>query len=90
MIDPSMNSSVEYQELIKILTNWINDELGYVPKLSSFGGLIVFQLTTYRSLFIPSNFRDERIVVRKLDEDLFDGQILGKLVEHLRYTSLCS
>lgn len=54
MIEPSMNDKWEFQELIKILTNWINDELS-----------------------------DQRIIVRNLEEDLYDGQILGKLVEKL-------
>lgn len=54
MIEPSMNEKWEFQELIKILTNWINDELS-----------------------------DQRIIVRNLEEDLYDGQILGKLVEKL-------
>ncbi|XP_074600880.1 beta-parvin-like [Brevipalpus obovatus] len=54
MLDPSMNINREYQELVKVLINWINDELS-----------------------------NQRIIVKKLDEDLHDGQILGKLVEHL-------
>lgn len=28
---------------------------------------------------------DQRIIVKSLEEDLYDGQILGKLVEKLRY-----
>ncbi|RWS17385.1 beta-parvin-like protein [Dinothrombium tinctorium] len=54
MIEPSMYENKNFQELIKILINWINDELS-----------------------------DQRIIVRNLEEDLYDGQILGKLVEKL-------
>ncbi|RWS31718.1 beta-parvin-like protein [Leptotrombidium deliense] len=54
MIEPSMYENKYFQELIKILINWINDELS-----------------------------DQRIIVRNLEEDLYDGQILGKLVEKL-------
>ncbi|XP_015790233.1 alpha-parvin [Tetranychus urticae] len=54
MLEPSFNHNREYQELLKILVNWINDELV-----------------------------DERIIVKSLPNDLYDGQILGKLVEKL-------
>lgn len=43
-----------FQDLVKVLVNWINDELA-----------------------------EQRIIVKSLEEDLFDGQILGKLVEKL-------
>ncbi|OTF70848.1 hypothetical protein BLA29_014708, partial [Euroglyphus maynei] len=54
MIEPGMINNYDYQELRKILINWINDELS-----------------------------DHRIIVKDLTEDLYDGQILGKLVEKL-------
>jgi len=54
MIEPGSQDKWEFQELVKILTNWINDELV-----------------------------EQRIIVKSLEEDLFDGQILGKLVEKL-------
>ncbi|XP_053210261.1 alpha-parvin-like [Panonychus citri] len=54
MLEPSSNRNHGYQELLKILVNWINDELV-----------------------------DERIIVKSLTNDLYDGQILGKLVEKL-------
>ncbi|CAG2180741.1 unnamed protein product, partial [Oppiella nova] len=54
MIEPGMINNHDYQELLKILVNWINDELS-----------------------------DQRIIVKDLEEDLFDGQILGKLIEKL-------
>lgn len=54
MIEPGMINNHDYQELLKILINWINDELS-----------------------------DHRIIVKDLTEDLYDGQILGKLIEKL-------
>lgn len=54
MIEPGMINNHDYQELLKILINWINDELS-----------------------------DHRIIVKNVTEDLYDGQILGKLIEKL-------
>src|ERR1700743_1502963 len=34
-------------------------------------------------IFAICNFSDQRIIVKDLEEDLFDGQILGKLIEKL-------
>ena len=31
MIEPAMHDKWEFQELVKILVNWINDELRYPP-----------------------------------------------------------
>ncbi|CAG2112621.1 unnamed protein product [Medioppia subpectinata] len=59
MIEPGMINNHDYQELLKILVNWINDELS-----------------------------DQRIIVKDLEEDLFDGQILGKLIEKLSLQKL--
>lgn len=54
MLSPGQSEKWEFQDLVKTLTNWMNDELA-----------------------------DQRIIVKSLEEDLFDGQILGKLVEKL-------
>lgn len=74
MLEPSSNENSGYQELVKILCNWIDDELRCV----NCSGL----KDTIRLFFFASS--DERIIVKKLAEDLYDGQILGKLVEKLR------
>lgn len=44
----------QFQSLLELLKNWINDELS-----------------------------SQRIMVKNLEDDLYDGQILGKLVEKL-------
>ena len=54
MMAPGQADKWEFQDLVKVLVNWINDEL-----------------------------TEQRIIVKSLEEDLFDGQILGKLVEKL-------
>ncbi|KAL8611436.1 hypothetical protein ACOMHN_014491 [Nucella lapillus] len=54
MIEPVSRESPKLKDLIKILLDWINDELA-----------------------------DHRIIVKDIEEDLFDGQILQKLIEKL-------
>lgn len=54
MIEPSSREDPKLKDLIKILLDWINDELA-----------------------------DHRIIVKDIEEDLFDGQILQKLIEKL-------
>lgn len=55
IVDDSSQNSQPFQDLIKTLVNWINDELN-----------------------------DQRIIVKHLEQDLYDGQVLGRLVEKLR------
>lgn len=54
MIEPTSRENPKLIELIKVLLDWINDELA-----------------------------DHRIIVKDIEEDLFDGQILQKLIEKL-------
>ncbi|KAI8792123.1 beta-parvin [Biomphalaria glabrata] len=54
MIEPTSRDNPKLIELIKVLLDWINDELA-----------------------------DHRIIVKDIEEDLFDGQILQKLIEKL-------
>ncbi|XP_049627613.1 beta-parvin [Suncus etruscus] len=54
MIDPTSKEDPKFKELVKVLTDWINDVLV-----------------------------EERIIVKQLDEDLYDGQVLQKLLEKL-------
>ncbi|CAG5127034.1 unnamed protein product [Candidula unifasciata] len=54
MIEPTSRENPKLVELIKVLLDWINDELA-----------------------------DLRIIVKDIEEDLFDGQILQKLIEKL-------
>lgn len=54
IVDDSSRQSPEFQDLVRTLVNWINDELN-----------------------------DQRIVVKHLEMDLYDGQVLGRLVEKL-------
>ncbi|ESO05197.1 hypothetical protein HELRODRAFT_186951 [Helobdella robusta] len=54
IIDPISRQDPKVKELIKLLIDWINDELAVY-----------------------------RILVKDLEEDLFDGQILQKLIEKL-------
>uniref|UniRef100_A0A4W3GI68 Parvin, alpha b n=1 Tax=Callorhinchus milii TaxID=7868 RepID=A0A4W3GI68_CALMI len=54
MLDPNSKNDPKLQELIKVLIDWINDELV-----------------------------EERIIVKDLAEDLYDGQVLQKLFEKL-------
>ncbi|ELU07313.1 hypothetical protein CAPTEDRAFT_222253 [Capitella teleta] len=54
MLDPTCREDPKLQELIKMLIDWINDELA-----------------------------EFRIIIKDIEEDLFDGQILQKLVEKL-------
>lgn len=53
-IDPATRENPKLQELIRVLLDWINDELA-----------------------------DHRIIVKDIEDDLFDGQILQKLIEKL-------
>ncbi|ESO87320.1 hypothetical protein LOTGIDRAFT_210692 [Lottia gigantea] len=55
IIDPSSRDEPKLKELIKILLDWINDEMA-----------------------------EQRILVKDIEEDLFDGQILQKLIEKLQ------
>lgn len=80
MVEPSANENKDYQELVKILINWIKDELRYAY-LANITALIH---NIHYNIHCIFNYSDERIIVTKLDEDLYDGQILGKLVEKLR------
>lgn len=54
IIEPSSRNSQPFQDLVRVLVNWINDELN-----------------------------DQRIIVKHLELDLYDGQVLGRLVEKL-------
>lgn len=54
MIEPKSYENPKLQELIRVLLDWINDEL-----------------------------HTERIIVQDVEEDLYDGQILQKLLEKL-------
>ncbi len=54
MIEPRSYENPRLQELIKVLIEWVNDELHM-----------------------------ERIIVQDIEEDLYDGQILQKLLEKL-------
>ncbi|XP_015449052.1 beta-parvin isoform X1 [Pteropus alecto] len=54
MIDPTSKDDPRFKELVKVLTDWINDVLV-----------------------------EERIIVKQLEEDLYDGQVLQKLLEKL-------
>ena len=59
IVDESSRQSPQFQDLVRTLVNWINDELN-----------------------------DQRIVVKHLEMDLYDGQVLGRLVEKLSGTKL--
>lgn len=59
MLDPACREDPRLQELIKLLVNWVNDELAAY-----------------------------RIIVKNLEEDMFDGQIFQKLVEKLAETRM--
>jgi len=54
MIEPKSYENPRLQELIKILIEWINEEL-----------------------------HEDRIIVQDIEEDLYDGQVLQKLMEKL-------
>jgi len=54
MIEPKSFENAKLKELIRVLMDWINDEL-----------------------------HTERIIVQDIEEDLYDGQILQKLMEKL-------
>jgi len=54
MIEPKSYDNPKLKDLIKILIEWVNDEL-----------------------------HTERIIVQDIEEDLYDGQILQKLIEKL-------
>merc|ERR1712170_246078 len=54
MIEPKSYENPRLQELIKVLIEWINDEL-----------------------------HEDRIIVQDIEEDLYDGQVLQKLMEKL-------
>lgn len=55
IVDESSRNSEPFQSLVRLLVNWINDELN-----------------------------EQRIIVNHLEQDLYDGQVLGRLVEKLR------
>ncbi len=59
MIEPRSYENPRLQELIRILIDWVNDEL-----------------------------HTERIIVQDIEEDLYDGQILQKLLEKLTGESI--
>ncbi|XP_069048823.1 beta-parvin isoform X1 [Lepisosteus oculatus] len=54
MLDPSSREDGKFKELMKVLIDWINNEL-----------------------------EEERIIVKDLEEDVYDGQVLQKLFEKL-------
>jgi len=54
MIEPKSYENPKLKELIKIIMEWINDELV-----------------------------DDRIIIQDIEEDLYDGQVLQKLIEKL-------
>lgn len=51
MVEPISKENPQLKELIKVLLNWLNDELAAY-----------------------------RIIVKDIEEDLFDGLIIGKLI----------
>lgn len=59
IVEASSRDSHQFQELVRTLVNWVNDELN-----------------------------DQRIIVKHLEQDLYDGQVLGRLVEKLSGTKL--
>lgn len=59
MIEPISYEDAKLKELMKVLIDWINDELA-----------------------------DQRIIVKDIEEDLYDGQILQKLLEKLTEVKL--
>lgn len=59
MIEPKSYENPRLQELIKVLIEWINDEL-----------------------------HEDRIIVQDIEEDLYDGQVLQKLMEKLTNEAL--
>merc|ERR1719319_2083176 len=54
MIEPKSYENPKLKELIKIIMEWINDELV-----------------------------NDRIIIQDIEEDLYDGQVLQKLIEKL-------
>ncbi|KAG2460141.1 PARVB protein, partial [Polypterus senegalus] len=54
MLDPASREDPKFKELLRVLIDWINNEL-----------------------------EEERIIVKDLEEDLYDGQVLQKLFEKL-------
>ncbi|RXM95627.1 Beta-parvin [Acipenser ruthenus] len=54
MIDPTSKEDPKFKELLRVLIDWINNEL-----------------------------EEDRIIVKDLEEDLYDGQVLQKLFEKL-------
>ena len=59
MIEPKSYDNPRLQELIKVLIEWINDEL-----------------------------HEYRIIVQDIEEDMYDGQVLQKLMEKLTNETL--
>ncbi|XP_067145096.1 beta-parvin isoform X2 [Centruroides vittatus] len=59
MIEPISYEDAKLKELMRVLIDWINDELA-----------------------------DQRIIVKDIEEDLYDGQILQKLLEKLTEVKL--
>ncbi|XP_014671317.1 PREDICTED: beta-parvin-like [Priapulus caudatus] len=59
MVEPISKENPQLKELIKVLLDWVNDELA-----------------------------SYRIIVKDIEEDLFDGLIVGKLIEKLTDTRL--
>merc|ERR1712141_819664 len=59
MIEPKSYENPKLQELIKVLIEWINDEL-----------------------------HEDRIIVQDIEEDMYDGQVLQKLIEKLTSETL--
>lgn len=55
IVDEGSRNSQPFQDLVRLLVNWVNDELN-----------------------------EKRIIIKHLEMDLYDGQILGHLVEKLR------
>lgn len=59
LLDPSSREDPKFKDLLKVLIDWINNELV-----------------------------EERIIVKDLEEDLYDGQVLQKLFEKLSQRKL--
>lgn len=59
IVEDSSRNSGPFQDLVRTLVNWVNDELN-----------------------------DQRIIIKHLEQDLYDGQVLGRLVEKLSGTKL--
>ena len=79
-IETSELNNKQFRELLDLLKNWINDELRY----GSYEFKEIKLSLEINFLFFFNSNSFQRIIVKNLEDDLYDGQILGKLVEKLR------